>query len=113
MGAPPLRYRHHLLAVELTDRNLIETVWCWMKDWIELYSGFNANLTYPQSNRLVQQAWEAVPVKLLDELIDSMHKITLNKPNHYATRGLTPRTGPISRRPHHKVLELRTHRPVR
>ena len=54
------------------DLNPIETVWCWMKDYIEIRTGVNANLSYERLQRLVWEAWEAVPQSLLDELIDSM-----------------------------------------
>jgi transposase len=38
------------------DLNPIETVWCWMKDYIENKAGVNANLRYPALRALVKEA---------------------------------------------------------
>lgn len=53
------------------DLNPIETVWDWMKDWIEEQYG-EKKLTYDQLRKAVTDAQNAVPNDFLDQLIDSM-----------------------------------------
>ena len=55
------------------DLNPIETVWDWMKDWIDLQHG-GKKLTYPQLRSAVREAWDAVPDDFLSRLIDDMPK---------------------------------------
>ena len=53
------------------DLNPIETVWDWMKDWIDdRYEGIK--LTYPQLRKAVNEAWEAVSADYLGQLLDEM-----------------------------------------
>ena len=53
------------------DLNPIETVWDWMKDWIDdRYEGIK--LTYPRLRSAVNEAWDAVPADYLSQLIDEM-----------------------------------------
>ena len=55
------------------DLNPIETVWDWMKDWIDvLYQG--KKLNYNQLRMAVRDAWDAVPADFLSQLIDDMPK---------------------------------------
>lgn len=55
------------------DLNLIETVWCWMKDYIEQKTGPNANLSYTDLRAIVQEAWETVVTpERLENLLQSM-----------------------------------------
>ena len=53
------------------DLNPIETVWDWMKDWIDdRYEGMK--LTYPQLRSVVTAAWHTVPKDFLNQLLDEM-----------------------------------------
>lgn len=53
------------------DLNPIETVWDWIKDWIqEQYD--EKKLTYDQLRKAVIDAWNAVPNDFLNQLIDDM-----------------------------------------
>jgi len=56
------------------DLNVIEDIWCWMKDWIENRTGVDSNLHVSKKRlrRLVVAAWEAVPPGLLEELVSTM-----------------------------------------
>ena len=55
------------------DLNPIETVWDWMKDWIdERYE--DKKLNYNQLRAAVSDAWNAVPNDFLDQLIEDMPK---------------------------------------
>ena len=55
------------------DLNPIETVWDWMKDWIDAqYEG--KKLSYPRLRNAVNEAWEAVPSDFLNRLIEDMPK---------------------------------------
>ncbi len=54
------------------DLNPIETLWNWMKDYI--YDRYrDIQLSYPRLRAAVLEAWEAIPVKKLEELIRGMH----------------------------------------
>lgn len=55
------------------DLNPIESVWDWMKDWIQDVYGPLKQLSHVQQRVALQQAWEAVPSDFLDSLIDTMH----------------------------------------
>ena len=52
------------------DLNLSEKIWDWMKDYIE--DNFPERMTYAQLRTAVRQAWDAITVDQLNELIDSM-----------------------------------------
>lgn len=54
------------------DLHPIETVWNWMKDWLEDVYGIDDNLSYPQLEGYLREAWEAVPEHWLRELLTSM-----------------------------------------
>lgn len=53
------------------DLNPIETVWNWMKDYIEDKWG-DRQLSYNELRAAVKEAWDAITVELLNDLIDSM-----------------------------------------
>lgn len=53
------------------DLNPIETVWDWMKDWIDERYG-EKKLNYNQLRIAVKDAWDAVPDDFLNQLIDDM-----------------------------------------
>ena len=55
------------------DLNPIETVWNWMKDWIDERYG-EKKLTYNLLRSAVREAWDAVPDDFLNQLIDDMPK---------------------------------------
>jgi transposase len=53
------------------DLNPIEMVWNWMKDYIQ--ERYEDSLTkYPALRQAVQEAWDAVPIEYLTELLQSM-----------------------------------------
>ena len=53
------------------DLNPIETLWNRMKDWLALnYPSKKA--TYDQLRQRVQEAWDAIGIDLLDELVATM-----------------------------------------
>jgi hypothetical protein len=54
------------------DLNPIEAVWNWMKSYIEDKWGPDTRLSYDQLRAAVKEAWDAVPVEFLRELINSM-----------------------------------------
>ena len=54
------------------DLNPIETVWNWMKDWIDGH--YDNKLNYDQLRAAVKDAWEALPDRILNDLIDEMPK---------------------------------------
>ena len=53
------------------DLNPIETVWNWMKDYMERTYG-DAKLSYDQLRVAVREAWDTISIEQLDRLIDSM-----------------------------------------
>lgn len=53
------------------DLNPIETVWDWMKDYMERTYG-DAKLSYDQLRVAVREAWDTNSIEQLDRLIDSM-----------------------------------------
>lgn len=53
------------------DLNPIETVWDWMKDWIDEQYG-EKKLNYNQLRIAVKDAWDAVPGDFLNKLIEDM-----------------------------------------
>jgi hypothetical protein len=55
------------------DLNPIETVWCWMKDYIEKVYG-DVQLPYERLRIVVREAWEAITDEQLSELIDTMRQ---------------------------------------
>lgn len=55
------------------DLNPIETIWNWMKDWIQHHYG-HLECTYDRLRQIVKEAWDAVTVDQLQELIDSMQQ---------------------------------------
>jgi transposase len=57
------------------DLNPIETVWDWIKDYIELHYPdlpTGKQRTYDELRQIVAEAWDAVPTQLLADLIDGM-----------------------------------------
>ncbi len=58
------------------DLNPIETVWDWMKDYIqEQYPQYErGGMTYKMLRKVVREAWDSISVEQLNELIDSMHQ---------------------------------------
>ena len=52
------------------DLNPIETVWKWMKDYIQKH--FPDKMTYDQLRAAVLEAWDSIEQSKLDELIDEM-----------------------------------------
>jgi transposase len=56
------------------DLNPIEAVWNWMKNYIEAKWGPNTKLSYARLRDAVKEAWDAVPVEFLRQLIDDMPK---------------------------------------
>jgi hypothetical protein len=54
------------------DLNPIETVWCWMKDYIQQHYGLVEKPTLSDLRNQVTEAWEAVPDSLLQSLLESM-----------------------------------------
>ena len=55
------------------DLNPIETIWNWMKDWIEERYG-DINYSYDNLRQYVKEAWEAITEEQLNSLIDSMRE---------------------------------------
>ena len=53
------------------DLNPIETIWNWMKDYIEEKNG-DVQLSYDRLRGAVREAWDAITREQLLELIDSM-----------------------------------------
>lgn len=53
------------------DLNPIESVWNWMKDWIEEKHG-DQQMTAARLREVVRDAWDAVSEDFLNVLIDSM-----------------------------------------
>lgn len=53
------------------DLNPIETVWNWMKDYIEKKFG-DVQLSYDRLRAAVQEAWDELPREKLIELVQSM-----------------------------------------
>ena len=56
-----------------SDLNPIETVWNWMKDYIEVCYP-EEDCTYDQLRQAVKEAWDSITAEQLRELIDSMPK---------------------------------------
>ncbi|RYP16595.1 hypothetical protein DL765_005056 [Monosporascus sp. GIB2] len=54
------------------DLNPIETVWNWMKDYIEDKWGLDEKPSYDNLRKYVKEAWEAVPEEWLLDLIKEM-----------------------------------------
>ena len=54
------------------DLNPIETVWDWMKDYIEEHYGGYENPGYDTLRSYVREAWDAVPEWYLLTLIEEM-----------------------------------------
>lgn len=54
------------------DLNPIESVWNWMKDWIEDRYGLEEKPSYDKLRQWVKEAWEAVPDDYFKELLESM-----------------------------------------
>jgi DDE superfamily endonuclease len=52
------------------DLNPIESVWDWMKDYIQNH--FPEKMSYDALRKAVKEAWDAVPNDYLMELLDSM-----------------------------------------
>jgi hypothetical protein len=83
-------YRAKAIALELEERgvkkifwppyspdfNPIETVWDWMKDYIqEQYPQYERDgMSYDMLRKAVKKAWNSISVEQLNELIDSMHQ---------------------------------------
>ena len=59
------------------DLNPIEKIWNWMKDWIEREYG-ERTWTYDQLRKVVREAWDAITIEQLNELVDSMHQRCLD-----------------------------------
>ncbi len=55
------------------DLNPIETVWNWMKDYIENKYG-DVQLSYDKLRIAVKEAWESITPDQLDGLIDTMQQ---------------------------------------
>ena len=53
------------------DLNLIETIWNWIKDYIEGAYG-DVQLSYDQLRVAVREGWDSISVDQLNQLIDSM-----------------------------------------
>jgi hypothetical protein len=53
------------------DLNPIETVWNWMKDYIQQNYG-HLTLSYDRLREVVREAWDSITINQLEELIDSM-----------------------------------------
>ena len=54
------------------DLNPIETVWNWIKDYIE--KDFPEKMSYDTLRKAVKEAWEAVPDTFLRKLVESMEE---------------------------------------
>jgi hypothetical protein len=54
------------------DLNPIESVWNWMKDWIEDRYGLEEKPSYDNLRRYVKEAWDAVPDDYFEQLLHSM-----------------------------------------
>ena len=54
------------------DLNPIETVWNWMKDYIQTY--YDERLGYDRLRQVVQEAWESITEQRLDELLAKMRE---------------------------------------
>jgi len=54
------------------DLNPIESVWNWMKDWIEDKYGLEENPGYDALRRYVKEAWDAVPDDYFRDLLVQM-----------------------------------------
>jgi transposase len=55
------------------DLNPIETVWNWMKDWIqEKYPDEDHQPSYDALRQMVRAAWDAIPEGFLRDLAESM-----------------------------------------
>lgn len=55
------------------DLNPIETVWCWMKDYIQHRYG-HLNPSYDQLRGIVKEAWDAITPQQLHDLLDTMQQ---------------------------------------
>ena len=53
------------------DLNPIETVWKWMKEWIQHTYG-DKRLSYDKLRKAVKEAWDAITEEQLRELIAGM-----------------------------------------
>jgi transposase len=58
------------------DLNPIETIWDWMKDYIqEQYPQYEiGGMSYNMLRKAVIEAWNSISTEQLDELISSMHQ---------------------------------------
>ncbi|RWA09641.1 hypothetical protein EKO27_g5442 [Xylaria grammica] len=56
------------------DLNPIETVWNWMKDYIQEHYGHIANPKYEVLRAWVTEAWNAVPELFLTQLLEDMQR---------------------------------------
>jgi ketohexokinase/beta-glucosidase len=54
------------------DLNPIETLWNWMKDWIQERYPEDDDLSYDDLRSVVRASWDAVPETFLKDLIDTM-----------------------------------------
>jgi hypothetical protein len=55
------------------DLNPIETVWNWMKDWIQSHYG-HLTCSYNRLREIVQEAWNTITPDQLDELVSTMQQ---------------------------------------
>jgi len=55
------------------DLNPIETIWNWIKDYIENRFG-DVQLSYDNLRAAVKEGWEAITIEQLNSLIDSMRE---------------------------------------
>jgi transposase len=58
------------------DLNPIETVWDWMKNYIqEQYPQYEkGRISYDILRKVVKEAWDSISIEQLNELIDSMYQ---------------------------------------
>jgi transposase len=56
------------------DLNPIETLWNWMKDYIQHAYGHLENPSYDTLRTIVKEAWEAITIKQLQDLVQTMQQ---------------------------------------
>lgn len=54
------------------DLNPIESVWNWMKDWIQDRCPDDKEQSYDQLRQIVRAAWDAIPDEFFKEIAQSM-----------------------------------------
>lgn len=56
------------------DLNPIETVWNWMKDYIEAKYGVDLDISYDKLREMVKEAWDSISHERVCELLQTMRQ---------------------------------------